>query len=128
MNTKFKIEFIEDQLGQITIDDFKENFIVNTEYWDQKKYKNQWSRSLELMKNGENSIFLTSISEHPLSTKRAWVCYIINSEAVFQEHLIFPEELVTEFDENKPELSIQDYESIDEDGDQISEWRIKNNT
>ncbi|MFK8076531.1 MAG: hypothetical protein AB8B84_08085 [Granulosicoccus sp.] len=120
----FSIKFIEPELGEIQIDDFKETFQTSLSYWRQGQYEQEWRSSVNRLKNGKNACFITSITD-PLKSNFiwSWECYPIKNEFVFQERIIFLEELSNEFDEKDPHTHVHEYESISENGEQISEWR-----
>ena len=122
----YNFKFIKHGVGVIQIDEFKEKFESDHSYWQQEQYQNQWESDKEILNYGKAACFITSITE-PKTTNfiRSWVCYPINNEFVFQEHVIFLEDLSEPFDEYNPHKHILTYESVSEDGDEISEWRTK---
>ena len=122
----YNFKFIEKGLGEIQIDDFKELFESDHSFWNNEQYEEHWEISKAKVKNGEAAFFFTSITDPKHANFfRTWVCYPIKNELIFQEQLLFLNELAEQFDINNPHKHISPYVNITEDGDEISEWRTK---
>jgi hypothetical protein len=119
----YKLEFTEHGKGLIKIDDFRESFEVDLSYWSQGQYESHWQQAIETINNGKDACFITSIS-NPENANfiRTWACYQNAGKLVFQEVLLFMDEMSVPFNLSEPHLNVQPYESVTEDGEQISEW------
>lgn len=119
----YKFAFIDTGIGEIHIDDFVELFESDLSYWSEKQYISQWKAASIRIEKKLPAYFITSITEPQNSNFiRAWVCYPIDEELVFQEHIIFLDNLSEPFNETDPHKHILPYERVDEDGEEISEW------
>jgi hypothetical protein len=119
----YQIKFIEQGKGVIKIDGFEEAFESELSYWSQAQYEAHWHQAKETISTGNSACFITSITNPEHSNFiRTWACYPINGKLVFQECVLFLDELEPPFNANKPHLNVLPYESLTEDGEQISEW------
>jgi hypothetical protein len=122
----YQFRFINSNQGEIQIDSFVESFDSDQSFWSQQQYKEQWKSASTRLKQGLPSLFITSITEPENSNFiRTWVCYPIDGELVFQERILFLDELEIPFNIENPHQNIDPYNSISDDGDPISEWRTK---
>ena len=120
----FNLRFIKPGLGEIQIDTFKETFECDHRYWSMNKYKEQWEEAKTKIIKKQPAMFITSILNPRFSSfARVWICYPIGDELVFQEQLLFYNQLNSPFDIGNPHKHISSYESVTEDGERISEWR-----
>ena len=122
----YEIKFETQGTGSITIGDHSEQFQSAMDYWDERRYEQQWEQASDRLRERKHAAFITSIT-NPRNSNfiRWWVCYVQNEELVFQEHILFLNELNEAFQEKSPYTHIPSYESHTEEGDPISEWRIK---
>ncbi|VAW76124.1 hypothetical protein MNBD_GAMMA12-3299 [hydrothermal vent metagenome] len=123
-NIMYIFKFIEKGSGEIQIDAFTELFESDHSYWSMEQYEKQWESAIVIIEKGDAAFFIISVTDPKQSNFiRAWACYPIGKELVFQEHIIFLNELHEPFDIENPHKSMQSYENISEDGCEISEWR-----
>ena len=119
----YEFKFIEQGKGVIKIDDFEEAFESDLSYWSQTQYEAHWQQAKTAINSGRSACFITSITNPKNSNFiRTWACHPINGKLVFQECILFLDELEPPFNINSPHLNLQPYESVSEDGEQISEW------
>ena len=119
----YEFKFIEQGKGVIKIDGFEEAFESALSYWSQAQYEANWLQASVTISRGKSACFITSITNPEHSNfVRTWACYPINGKLVFQECILFLDELEPPFNINSPHLNVQPYESLSEDGEQISEW------
>jgi len=80
--------------GEIQIDDFRESFESDFSFWSKKDYEDHWRKASEELESGNAVSFIISITD-PSNTNfiRSWSCYPMNQELVFQEQVLFLEEL-----------------------------------
>jgi hypothetical protein len=119
----YKLEFTESGKGVIKIDSFEEYFECDLSYWTQDQYEKHWQLAEETINQGNKACFITSITNPDNSNfVRTWACYPIQNKLVFQEVILFLDDLPFTFNTKSPHLNVQAYESVTEDGDKISEW------
>lgn len=122
----YKFSIADDGKGEIQIDDFKELFHSDFSFWSKLDYENHWIKASEELSGGNAVCFITSITDPNNSNFiRSWACYPINGDLVFQEQILFLEELNRPLNLNEPHSNTLPYESVTEDGDKISEWRVR---
>ena len=120
----YQLRFLQPGLGEIQIDNFIEYFETDESYWPQEKYEVHWKVASERVAKGLDAYFITSTPDPKTANFiRGWACYPKEEELVFQEHILFLDELPEEFDIEHPYKCIPDYESASDDGGEISEWR-----
>ncbi|HHB1562324.1 TPA: hypothetical protein ACN98A_004435 [Vibrio parahaemolyticus] len=124
--TNFSFSLRGDGLGKIVIGSYEEHFVSDLNFWKVSDYIEHWNVAREVLTTGTSVSFITSITEPENSNFiRSWVCYYDNGELVFQEHMLFLDEPDFEFNIDEPHKNVRPYESITEEGEKISEWRIK---
>ena len=124
----YKFKFIAHGKGNIQIDNFSEEFDSDHSYWSKDQYVDHWKSCEQHLAEGKPTRFITSITEPNLSNFiKTWVAYPINDELVFQEHILFLNELIKPFNPLHPHALIQGYENKTEDDELISEWRTSAN-
>lgn len=122
----WRLSISDDGVGEIQIDDFKESFLSDLSFWSKSDYERHWSQASRALDDGSPVVLITSITDPARSNFfRSWACYPAESELIFQEHILFLEELEKPFDFEKPHSNVRPYESLTEDGEKISEWRTK---
>jgi hypothetical protein len=113
-------------LGRIEIGDFSEHFRIVTSYWDRVAYETQWKTAIRhLLDGATNSCLIQSMGNPALATYLFWwPMYRLEGDVVaVQNHILFLEELSEPFDPGDPYRFIHARETVDEDGDRISEWQ-----
>lgn len=112
--------------GEIEIDDFRESFFSELSFWSRADYEGHWLRAAQAVKKGEAVSLITSITD-PASSNfiRCWACYPFDGELVFQEQILFLDDLPEPFNLDEPHKNPHRYQSHTDDGDKISEWRTK---
>jgi hypothetical protein len=119
----YQFKFIDDKKSQIQIDDFRESFISDYAFWSKDQYEEQWEDGADVVRSGKPAIFITSITDPETSNFiRTWVCYPIDGQLVFQEVIVFLDEIGGPFDLSNPHKHVPKRETVTEDGDSISEW------
>ena len=57
------IDNIPSVWGEITIENFKETFVIPLEYWNIEDYQKQWKEGIERIKKNSKSCFVASIQD-----------------------------------------------------------------
>jgi hypothetical protein len=112
--------------GRITVGDFVEEFDAALSYWGAEDYRRSWHRALSVLEadDAATSCLVTSITD-PVHSNFVfcWPVYRSGDEVFVQSAVIFLAELAAPFDPSRPWLSVRPRETVDEDGNRISEWR-----
>jgi hypothetical protein len=115
-------------IGQIALGAFVEEFEMILSTWSRARYEQQWSEGIQRLINGESkSCLITSFwSEGAAFGGEWWKMYRVANEVVIQNQLIRPEfgQDFNNFDPDNPYPSIPDRRSVNEDGQQVSEWFV----
>ena len=110
--------------GEIQIDDFKESFRADLSFWSKTDYEHHWARAAEVLHEGSPVVFIISMTDPATSNFiRSWACYPIKRELVFQERILFLEDLSEPFNLDEPHSHALPYESLTDEGEAFSEWR-----
>ena len=120
----YALSVTENGQGVIQIDCFRELFSVDFSFWTKVEYEAHWQKASEALKAGQVVSFIQSMSA-PKSTNfyTIWAAYPVDEEIIFQEQLLFLNELEQDFDIEQPHLNALPYEEFSEDGEPISQWR-----
>ncbi|MBT2151757.1 hypothetical protein KKI34_08020 [Pseudoalteromonas tetraodonis] len=122
----YKLVINENGIGEIQIGDFRESFLADFSFWSKSDYEVHWREASAQLAAGRAVSFITSITDPSTSNFiRSWACYPIECELVFQEQILFLEELQQPFNINEPHFNALPYESVTEEGEKISEWRLR---
>ncbi|GLW91215.1 hypothetical protein [Actinokineospora globicatena] len=130
--SEFSIDVLDDDgarpasvTGCITIGESREYFQAPLDYWGLADYRRSWSVALRKLVDGElaTSCLLVSVTD-PASANfiGSWPLYREGEQVFLQERLIFMDQLDAPFDIDRPWLSIDPRETVNEDGMRISEW------
>ncbi len=116
-------------LGQIALGDFVEEFQMNLSVWSRKRYEQQWSEGIQRLINGESkSCLITSFwSEGATFGGEWWTMYRLKDQVAIMNQLIRPDIFDQEFDNfdpDNPYLSIPQWRSANEDGQEVSKWFV----
>ena len=112
--------------GQIQIDEFVESFHSDFSFWSKADYEKHWLKASEELALGNSVSFITSITDPAKANFiNTWTCYVVNNELIFQENLLFLNDIPFKFNLTDAHKNVLPYESVSEDGDEISEWHTK---
>lgn len=110
-------------IGTISIGDFQENFRMNFTFWTPADYKIHWGKSAQRALRADGALFIASITD-PASSNfiMTWPCYRIGEQIVFQQCIIFLDELPEPFDILTAHRYLPRRETETEEGETVSEW------
>ena len=113
-------------MGEIVIGNFRERFETPLDYWAIKDYESQWKEALRRTIEGNGkSCLITSMNDPQTSNFYIWWPIYREDESVFiQNHLFFLEEALEPFDFYNPYKSVRERITINEEGQEISEWMV----
>lgn len=111
-------------LGEITLGDESERFLASLERWTREDYERQWQEAAQRLLDGEaRTAFFTSAFGF------WWVMWQDAGDIRVQEELLLPERLANlprpEDLTRTPYELVEEYCRTTEDGESISEWRLK---
>ena len=115
-------------IGNIKINDFEEDFYASLSYWNINDYIAHWQKSLiRLVDKKKNTCLITSM----YNPKQAnyifwWILYLNKTKDLvyIQNHILFLNELKSEFSEKNIYQYIPQRETTTDDGEKISEWIV----
>lgn len=112
--------------GELRIDCFNEHFNAPISYWDRNKYLSQWKQGLNLILDGHSKSAFIATMYDPKTADFIfwWVMYRVGSNVYLQNHILFMDGLNEPFDENHFSKFVPERETVTEDGDAISEWKV----
>jgi hypothetical protein len=138
-NKMFDIRFVHDgtealidpgpmeSVGEITIGQFREDFIASLTYWDELEYMRQWNDGIERLCSGqhESSALIQSL-EDPATSHHIfwWVLYKVDSVIAFQNQMLILADLSCPFSPDDPYIHIRPRHVANDDGLKISEWTL----
>ena len=111
-------------LGEITIGGFDEVFESSLAFWSKNEYEVQWKDALaRIVKGSRTSCLITTMND----PRRArfltwWPLYRDGYNVIVQNHLFFIKDAKGQFDPQRPYSFVKEYERINRDGQEISEW------
>jgi hypothetical protein len=116
-------------IGQITLGTFVEEFESILTVWSLERYQQQWQEGIQRILNGATrSCLIASLwGDSNGYGFNWWPLYRTGNQVVAQNGLVWDPEmqfLYRNFDPNDPYRFIQGHRSVNEDGQQISEWCV----
>jgi hypothetical protein len=129
--TSFAIGFVDTKptddghaMGFIQIGDFSERFVVTLNHWDAATYSRHWHEALRRLLTGSPAVGLMTWMTPPRSrdAARAWILYRDGEQVFIQERIFVSPEHRARFDEHQQLVDIAGRQTVNADGDRISEW------
>jgi hypothetical protein len=110
--------------GVIKIGNFEERFDCALDYWMPVQYQAQWNDAIDKLLQGHPRVALVSSITNPKTANFLfwWPIYSIDDSAHFQQQILFREDFPCAFDFDSLLESVPVYESIDDEGQKLSEW------
>lgn len=112
---------------KIVVGDFVETILSPLSFWSVDDYVYHWREQLtKFIQSDQDKTFLITEMHNPETANfiRWWVVYREEDSVYFQEQLIFLDELEGKFSIEDAASFINDRQTVNEDGDEISEWEI----
>lgn len=113
--------------GMITIGDWQEVFYSPSIFWKREDYLKSWKREIKkILDNKSNNakLFTTMYNPKIMNFCRAWTLYVVKSKVYVHEQIFFVDDFKSPFTLKQLfDLNLK-RETIDEDGNEISEWEI----
>jgi hypothetical protein len=78
-------------IGQITINDFEEEFVMPIDWWQVADYERQWEESFKYLKDMGKSYFITKIfkPERGFQYIDRWIAHTIDNKIKIQNKVVF---------------------------------------
>jgi hypothetical protein len=111
--------------GRIVIGDFAETFRIPLGFWEESDYRRSWRRAFEVLNADPHatSCFMTSMTDPGDSNfLGCWPMYREGEDVYVQNAIIILDEIEQDFDPAAPWSCVGPRQSIDEDGNKVSEW------
>ncbi|WP_254511740.1 hypothetical protein [Anatilimnocola floriformis] len=113
-------------IGLIVLGQFSEYFDSQLDYWRREDYEAHWRKMIHRVVNERlDACLITSLSipEHA-NFHTWWPMYVSGADVIFQNQLLFVDQLPGRFDPDHPYLSLSAFQSHNDEGERISEWRV----
>ncbi len=113
-------------MGRIVVGPFSERFEAALDYWSPADYVKHWRHAEARLETGEgDALFFTSLTD-PQGAHffRCWIAWREGEEVMFQEVVLFAEQLPEPLDLEAPWRHVPARTTVSEDGDPISEWSL----
>lgn len=112
--------------GSLTLGGHREVFCASLYEWRKEDYESQWRHAIRNLLEGKERAALIVEYISPANSFKLewWPMYVIRKTVFFQNHLLFYEQLTRPFSIDDPYSSLRDRETINEDGNRISEWSV----
>ncbi len=107
------------------VGEFREVLETSLEYWTAEQYEEQWSVALGEIESGANqSALVTSVTD-PRTTNFLfwWPLYRVGDSVFVQNQVLMLDEIRNKFSLDRIGDFVPERETINEEGDRISEWR-----
>lgn len=114
-----------DASGRIVIGDFTETFRIPLGFWEESDYRRSWRRAFEVLDADPHgmSCLMTSMTDPDKSNfLGCWPMYREGEDVYIQNAIIFLNEIQQDFDPAAPWRCVGPRQSIDDDGNRVSEW------
>ncbi len=111
--------------GKIVIGDFTETFRVPLGFWREADYRRNWRQAFDVLDAAPHatSCLMTSMTDPSNSNfLSCWPMYREGDNVYIQNAIVFLDEVGKDFDPEEPWRAVGPRQSIDEDGNKISEW------
>jgi len=132
----FSIQFVEQGSweswfapGELVLNDSIESFVASVDpgtEWTRRDYERQWRTGLKRITDGETKSCLITSLPDPGQTDflQFWPMYRVRDWVVLQEKWMLPTGLPPGFDPARPYQIVEDWISISDTGQKISEWWV----
>jgi hypothetical protein len=113
-------------LGEITLNEFIETFETDLTFWGAERYESQWREGIDRLLQGvSRSCLITSLVDSSYQVfGQWWKLYRDGEQVVVQNQLLLSSCFGKDFNPNDPYSSISDRQSLNSEGEQISEWFV----
>lgn len=112
--------------GMIMIGSFQERFLVPLDYWTASDYEGHWKQAAtRILQSSTSSCMVTSMYDPATANFIIWwPMYRVGDTVFIQNQILFLDSLSSPFNPNDPFSSIPERRTINEDGEEISEWSV----
>ena len=110
--------------GQITLDDFSEQFLSPLTTWTASDYEASWIASARRLAAGKPRVgFLTAVDVDEVIAF-CWQAWRVGNDVVFQETMLLPDRLTEPLRRDLPDVHVGDRRTENADGEPVSEWLV----
>jgi CdiI N-terminal domain len=113
-------------IGELKLGEHSEYFESTLEFWGLEDYEGSWAAGLRRLIDGSSvSCLATSMIDPSIANfVEVWPLYRSGDDVYVQDQLIFMDQLSHEFDPAAPWESVKPRSVINENGQEIQEWRV----
>ena len=113
-------------LGRIVLGEFTEPFEATLAVWTARQYEAQWrDAGLRLLGGLDAVMFVASYHGPGALYHFTWPAWRDRTEVIFQNRLVLQELLDAPFDPWRTHEFVGARQSLSEDGQPVSEWRVE---
>lgn len=112
-------------LGQIRVGEFAETFLMSLTCWTVDDYRSSWDKAMRRLEGARDatSCLVASITDPAVTNfLPCWPMYRDGNDVYVQNSIIFLDQLDEPFDVWEPWRYVEARQSVDEDGNRISQW------
>jgi hypothetical protein len=135
----FSIQFLDEPLrypfddantpgapGLLVMGESKEGFCSTLYQWSKQQYESQWERAIDVLLNEslKAALIVEYIGPDAGSHLEWWAMYREGETVYLQDQLLFYSQLSEPFSLDAPFESLRDRETINAEGQKISEWSV----
>jgi hypothetical protein len=112
--------------GELVLGEYRETFCASLFQWSKSDYGAQWRGAIKtLLEDSKSALMVHYVSQEFADNFEWWKMYREGDVVYFQNQLPWHEQMTQPFLVENLSLSIGDRKTINEDGDQISEWKVQ---
>jgi len=113
--------------GLLTLGSARVGFLASLYQWKVEDYEGQWKQAITVLLNEKKKAALITTYGSPdiASHLEWWPMYVVGDIVYFQNHLLFYEQLPTQFSIENAFSFLRDRISVNEEGRPISEWEVR---
>lgn len=112
-------------LGTIEGPGLKEDFWAPLSHWQKDRYESQWREGVRTVLEGQPSALVVSMRNPQFANfVNWWLLYPMDEQIVLQNQMLVLDGLSLPFNEQKIYSFIRPYQSHNEEGEALSEWKM----
>lgn len=114
------------RVGAITLGEFSERLIIPLSRWQEHQYETQWVQALRkiIEQDDTTTVLITEIyPDNSAEYVNLWPVYRQGTDVYIQNRLLFLD-VLPHFDEDSVNEYIGKRETVDSEGNEISEWKV----
>jgi hypothetical protein len=112
--------------GLLVLGDWKEEFLASLYQWSKEDYERQWRHAINVLiqRTRKSALITEYVSPEAASHLVWWPMYLVGETVLFQNHLLFYDQLERPFVIQDALSFVRDRQTVNEEGRKISEWAV----